>query len=97
MVNFDAESTDTIVFNKQKHFKQVLNGYPLNTFAHEITNGRLLLPSLAVIDEKGDVLEALSIYQHPKNLKPVLLYFGKDIYKTKNWNDFITEYMKPKK
>ena len=97
MVNFDAESTDTIVYKKQKHFKQVINGYPLHTFAFEITNGRLLLPSLAVLDEKGEVLEALSIYQHPKNLKPVLLYFGKDIYKTKNWNDFITEYMKPKK
>ncbi len=97
LVNFDAESSDTIVFNKEKHFKQLINGYPLNTFAFKITNGRMVLPSLAIIDENLNLMEAINMYQHPKNLKPVLVYFGSNIYKTKKWPDFISEYFKPKK
>lgn len=95
-VNFDAESADTIVFNNEKHFKQLISGYPLNTFAFKITNGRLVLPSLVVLDEQLNIAEALNMYQHPKNLKPVLVYFGGNYYKTKKWPDFISEYLKPK-
>ena len=95
-VNYDAESADTIVFNKEKYFKQLISGYPLNTFAFKITNGRLVLPSLVVLDEQLNVTEVLNMYQHPKNLKPVLVYFGGNYYKTKKWPDFISEYLKPK-
>lgn len=96
LVNFDAESADTIMFNNEKQFKQLVNGYPLNTFAVKITNGRLAFPSIAVLDEKMTLLEVLNMYQHPKNLKPVLVYFGGNHYKTKKWADFIAEYLKPK-
>lgn len=97
LVNFDAESADTIVLNNEKFFKQVVNGYPLNTFAFKVTGGRMTLPSVAILDEKLTLLDVLNTYQHPKNLKPVLHYFGSDKYKTKKWQDFITEYNQPKK
>jgi thioredoxin-related protein len=99
LVNFNAESSDTIVFKNEKCFKQLVSGYPLNTFAFKVTNGRLVLPSLAILDEKLETVETLGMYQHPKNLKPVLVYFGADHYKTKKWPDFIQEYLKtpPKK
>ncbi len=96
LVNFNAESTDTIVFKDKKYFKEVINGYPLHTFAMQATNGRLMFPTIAILDEKMETLEALNMYQHPKNLKPVLVYFGSDQYKTKKWPDFIAEYFKPK-
>jgi thioredoxin-related protein len=96
LVNFDAESADTVVFNGEKHFKQLINGFPLNTFAFKITGGRFVLPSVAVLDEKLALVEVLNMYQHPKNLKPVLVYFGANHYKTKKWPDFIAEYFKPK-
>jgi thioredoxin-related protein len=96
LVNFDAESSDTVLFNNEKHFKQVINGYPLNTFAFKITNNRLVFPSIAILDEKMTLVEVLNTYQHPKNLKPVLVFFGGNHYKTKKWPDFIAEYIKPK-
>ena len=96
LVNFDAESQDTVIFNNEKHYKQVVNGYPFNTFAIKVTNGRFALPSIAVLDEKLALIDVLNMYQHPKNLKPVLIYFGGNHYKTKKWPDFIGEYMKPK-
>jgi thioredoxin-related protein len=97
LVYFDAESADTIVFNNEKFFKQVVNGYPLNTFAFKVTGNRMTLPALAVLDEKLTLLDVLNTYQHPKNLKPVLQYFGSNHYKTKKWPEFIAEYNKPKK
>lgn len=91
-VNFNAELGDTIYFNKEKFYKQVLNGYPMNTFAYKVTAGRFSLPSMAVLDEQLNTLEVLNFYQHPKNLKPVLFYFGSNTYKTKKWPDFYQEY-----
>lgn len=96
LVNFDAESKDTVYFNNEKHYKQVVNGYPFNTFAFKITNGQFSLPALAILDEKMTPIEVLPMYQHPKHLKPVLVYFGSNVYKTKKWIDFYNEYTKPK-
>ncbi len=92
LVNFDAESGDTVVFKNEKCFKQLINGYPMNTFAMKITNNRLSLPSIAVLDEQLNIIEVLNSYQHPKNLKPVLIYFGSNQYKTKKWPEFIGAY-----
>lgn len=92
LVNFDAESSDTIIFNNEKHFKQVVNGYPFNTFAFKITNGQFSLPSIAVLDEKLVLIDVLPMYQHPNNLKLVLLYFGSNTYKTKKWPEYFQEY-----
>jgi thioredoxin-related protein len=97
LVNFSAESNDTIIFRDEKCFKQLISGYPLNTFAFKATNGRLVLPSLAILNEKLETVETLNMYQHPKNLKPVLVYFGSNYYKTQKWPDFIADYFKPKK
>lgn len=93
LVNFDAESSDTILFNNEKFFKQLVNGYPMNTFASKITGGRLSLPSLAIMDEQLNTLDVLNMYQHPKNLKPVVLYYGANHYKTKKWPDYYNEYL----
>ncbi len=92
LVNFDAESNDTILFNNEKYFKQPINGYPLNTFAAKVCGGRLALPSLAILDEQLNTIDVLGIYQHPKNLKPVLLYYGGNHFKTQKWPDFYNEY-----
>lgn len=96
LVNFDAESNDTILFQNEKHYKQLINGYPFNTFAFKITNGQFALPSLVILDEKQTMLDVRSMYQHPKQLKPVLTYFGSNAYKTTKWTDYLTELNKQK-
>lgn len=96
LVNFDAESNDTILFNNEKLYKQMINGYPLHTFAAKITGGRLTFPSIVVLDESLKTIDVLNIYQHPKNLKPILIFFGEDQYKTKKWAEFYKEYQTKK-
>lgn len=96
LINFDAESSDTIQFKNEKYFKTLVNNYPLNTFALKVSNNRLTFPALCVLDETLNTIEVLNHYQSPEQIKPALIYFGSDSYKTKSWKDFIEEYTKPK-
>ncbi|MES2514206.1 MAG: DUF255 domain-containing protein [Bacteroidota bacterium] len=97
LMNFDAESNDTIVFRGEKCFKNVLTGYPLNTFALKATNNRLQFPTIAVLDDKENTLDALNSFLAPKTLLPILKYYAEDKYKTISWADYIKAYNEPKK
>ncbi len=92
LVNFDAESNDTIVFNNEKFYKQIIDGFPFNSFVRKITNGYLTFPSIVILDEQLSTINILNNYQHPKFLKPVIMYFGDNEYKTKKWVDFYPQY-----
>lgn len=97
LINFDAESNDTIIFKGEKCFKTMLNGYPLNTFALRATNNRLQFPSIAVLDDKQNTLDALTMFLTPKTLLPILKYYAEDKFKTISWQDYIKAYNEPKK
>lgn len=92
MMNFDAEQLDTVFFGGEKFYKTPVNGYPLNTFALKVTNNRLVFPTIAVLDEKNVTLDALNYYLSPVALKPILIFYAKDYYKTLPWADFIKQY-----
>lgn len=94
LVNFDAESPDTIIFKGEKHFKTPINNYPLHTLALKLSANRLTFPALCILDEQLNTIEVLNYYQSPEQVKPALIYFGSDAYKTKPWKDFIADYTK---
>ncbi len=96
LINYDAESSDTVLFNNEKFYKQNINGYPFNSFASKVTNGHLTFPSVAILDENLATINVLNSFQHPKNLKPVLLYFGGNNYKNEKWEDFYKQYQTKK-
>ncbi len=97
LMNFDAESTDTIMFRGEKHFKTLINGYPLHTFALKATNNRLQFPTIAVLDDKQNTLDALNSFLTPATLLPILKYYAEDKYKTSSWADYIKAYQEQKK
>lgn len=92
LVNFDAESNDTILFKNETYFKQLIDGFPFNSFVMKVTNERLTFPTIAILDENLNTINVLNSYQHPKFLKPVLQFFAENDYKTKKWVDFYREY-----
>lgn len=97
LVNFDAESADTVYFKNEKFYKQLVNGYPMNTFVVRATNNRFSLPAMAILDEKLEHVDVINYYVHPKNLKPILIFYGGNHYKTKKWPDFYATYAAKKK
>ena len=92
LVNFNAESNDTIVFKSEKYYKQLVNGYPLNTFAFKVTNGKLTFPTIAILDEQANTIDVLANYYHPNSLKPILIYFSENKHKTEKRIDFYQQY-----
>lgn len=97
LMNFDAESSDTLVFKGEKCFKTPINGYPLNTFALKATNNRLQFPCVAVMDDKYNSLDAPGPFLSPGNLLPILKYYAEDKYKTIPWPEYIKQYNEGKK
>lgn len=97
LVNFDAESPDTVLFKGEKCFKMLVNGYPLNTFAMKVTNNRLQFPTIAVLDEQQNTIDALNFFLPPKTLLPILKFYAEDKFKTTSWPDFLKAYNEQKK
>jgi len=97
LINFDAESNDTVMFKGEKCFKTLVNGYPLHTFSLKASNNRLQFPSIAVLDDKQNTLDALNSFLSPKTLLPILKYYAEDTYKTTPWPDYIKAYNEPPK
>ncbi|MCA0431609.1 MAG: DUF255 domain-containing protein [Bacteroidetes bacterium] len=92
VVNFNAESNDTIVFQKQKFYKQLINNYPLHNIVLKLTNNRLSFPAMCILDEKLQTIEVLNFYQSPQQLEPILDFYNSNSYKTKKWTDYIKDY-----
>lgn len=97
MINFDAESNDTIVFKGEKYYKTFINGYPFHSFALKATNNRLQFPSIAVLDNQQSTLDALNAFLTPGSLMPILKYYAEDKFKTTSWADYIKAYNEQKK
>ncbi|MES2133485.1 MAG: DUF255 domain-containing protein [Bacteroidota bacterium] len=97
LMNYDAESADTILFKGEKCFKTLVNGYPFNTFALKATNNRLSFPTVAILDDKQNSLDALNTFLTPGALLPILKYYSEDKYKTTPWPDYIKAYNEKKK
>ena len=96
LVNFNAGTTDTIVFKNEKHYNTLINNFPLHTLSLKLSNNRFSLPSLCLLDEQLNTIDVLNFYQSPEHLKPILAYIGSSSYKTRTFNDFMQEYLKPK-
>ena len=96
LINFRATSTDTILFKNEKYYNTLINNYPLHTLALKFTNNRLTFPSLCLLDEQMNLIDVLNFYQSPEHIKPILAYIATDNYKTKKFNDFMQDYLRPK-
>jgi len=97
LVDLDA-TADTLVLNKEKYPKVMVNNFPLNSLALKLTANRFSFPSLSLLDEQLNVIDVLNFYQSPEHLRPILAFIASNAYKdkTKTFNDFMQEYMKPK-
>lgn len=96
LVNYDAESADTVMFKGEKCFKTVVNGYPFNSFALKVSNNRLTFPTIAVLDDKQNTLDALNSFLTPNALLPILKFYSEDKYKTTSWPEYIKAYHEKK-
>lgn len=97
LVEFNVESQDTILFKGEKYYKTLINNFPMHSLPFKIAMNRFSLPSLCILNEQLNPLDVLNFYYSPEALKPILLFYGDNHYKTTKWQDFITDYNKKNK
>jgi len=89
LVDFNAEIRDTILFNGTTYVNNQTNGIPFHQLAMAMTGGKITLPTLVILDEKQQVIDAIPYYLSPDNFEPVAKYFGDNGYKTTKWDEYL--------
>ncbi|MGM0478534.1 MAG: thioredoxin family protein [Bacteroidota bacterium] len=95
-VKFDAEQKDPIAFGG-KEFTFVDNGKRgYNELAASLLQEKMSYPTVVFLDENVQMIQPLSGYRSAKDLKPILVYIGKKIYKDQAFEDFLKTYEEEK-
>jgi thioredoxin-related protein len=89
LVRLNAEQKEDILY-KEKVFKYKTE-YKANELAVSLLNGQMSYPSTVFLDEDMNLLSVVPGYLTPKDLNPILKYFGENIYKVKNWKEYSGE------
>ena len=81
-VKLNAETRDSIFFDNKMFTYQAQ--YKANELAVALLNGQMSYPSTVFLDENLGLLTVVPGYLTPKDLSPILKYFGKDFLKDFN-------------
>ncbi|MDR2127095.1 MAG: DUF255 domain-containing protein [Prevotellaceae bacterium] len=92
-VKFNAEGKENVTFNEVNFTNDGQYGRS-HSFAVAVLQGKMTYPSIAYFDEKSQLITALAGYMTPEQILPILVYFGEDHYKTKDFQTFSAEYSK---
>ena len=92
-VKFNAEQKEPIQY-QGKEYKFIANGKRgYHELAASLLNGRLSYPTVAFLDEGGNLLTSVPGYRGPQQMEPLLVFFGENHHQeTTDINQFITTY-----
>lgn len=93
-VKFDAEQQDPISFSG-KEYKFVENGRRgYNELAAALMQNKMSYPTVILLNEKVQMIQPIPGYRSAEDLKPILIFIGKEIYKEKSYEEFLKTYEK---
>ncbi|MGN0032941.1 MAG: thioredoxin family protein [Candidatus Limimorpha sp.] len=89
-VKLDAEMNDTIIFSGHTFINEGgTNGRKgTHQLAAALLQGRLSYPSYVFMNEKNQLLTIVPGYMEPKDIMPILEYFGTDAYLNQDWQEY---------
>ncbi len=89
-VKLNAETRDTIYFQGKPH--TYIPRYRANLLALRLLDGRMVYPSMVILDENMRRLTIITGYKSADDLLPYLVYYGGDYYKKKKFREFRRKY-----
>lgn len=87
-VKFNAESTEPVHFANTVFENNGKGRRSMHDLAVALLQGKMSFPSVAYLDENNQLLTAVPGYLTPVQIEPILVFFGEDHYKGKNWEEF---------
>ncbi len=91
LIDFNPEITDTLIYKGQKFINPKTQQTPFHQLAFTLGKNSINFPSLIVLDENKDVIDAIPSYIPPGFLYEIIHYYGDDKYKSKSWQDYMKE------
>ena len=91
LVDFNPEITDAITYKGQQYSNPRTAQMPFHQLAVKLCRNSITLPSLVILNENMEVVDAIPFYLNPGELKNIATFYGDDIYKKKSWNDYMAE------
>lgn len=89
LVDFNAETKDTILINGTKYQNDGNPNFPFHSLALALTKNHFDLPSISVLNENLQLVDAVSFYLPTKNLDLIVHYFGDNEYKSLSWDVYM--------
>ncbi len=97
LVDFNPEITDAITFKGQSFTNARTPQSPFHQLAITLCRNNFTLPTLVILDESMNIVDAIPFYLPAGALKNIATFYGDDIYKKKSWNDFMAGVNEKKK
>lgn len=85
-VKLNAETKDNITWKDKTYLYN--SNYKINDFSLFVTYGRASFPTTVIIADNESAPIPIAGYLQPKELEPILKYFGEGAYKTMNFPQF---------
>lgn len=88
-VEFNPEIKDTLSYQGKSYTNPALPQMPFHELSKVLSRNNLVIPTMAILDEDNNILDAIPFYLPPPILKKILYFYGEDIYKNKSWSDYL--------
>lgn len=91
-VRLDAETNDTIVFNRMTYTRN--SGSPYHALAYSLLEGNMQFPATVILDQDLNVIYVIPGYLEAKKMEVMLHYFGERAYEnnTLSYPEFERQY-----
>ncbi len=88
LIDFNPENNKPLFWNNKLYQKLPDDKFPFHPLALELTKKNFILPTVAILDEQGQPIDAIPFYLGPSVLAEILDYYGNNFYKSMNWADY---------
>lgn len=89
-VKLDAEMKDSLNIGGKIYVNPDPNSKrSTHEIAKTLLNNKLTYPTVVYLDETGNILSPVAGYLTPKDMEPILVFFGENHHKTTTYEEFI--------
>ena len=91
-VRFDAEYRGELTYKGEVYNYKSVGSKGYHELAAKLTGGDLRYPTIAFLDEKQDIIQAIPGYQNSQNLEMIMSYILGNHYTSTPWHQFRITY-----
>ncbi len=89
LIDFNPEIKDSLQYQGKIYTNPGLPQMPFHELTKILCRNNMVIPTMAILDENNNLLDAIPFYLPPAILKKILYYYGEDIFKSKTWPDYL--------